>query len=295
MARVGVIGLGAMGAPMARNLLKGGHTVSVFARREEATAPLITLGARRTASPAEVASLSDVIVTMVIDTRAVEDVVLGSRGVIEGANPGSVLIDHSTIEPDGARRVAAAVKARGIEMLDAPVSGGAAVAEAGMLSIMAGGDEAVLERVRPIIACYGQTIVHIGPSGAGQVAKACNQICTIVNTLGAAEAMLLAERAGLDPTKVKDVLMSGFGASRMLEMQAPKMIARNFEGKVESRLHHKDIHIVLDMARALGIELPASAAAARVIAELQERGGAKRDTAAVFDVLANPKSLSSKP
>lgn len=295
MARVGVIGLGAMGAPMARNLLKGGHTVSVFARREEAMAPLIALGARRTTSPAEVASLSDVIVTMVIDTRAVEDVILGSRGVIEGANAGSVLIDHSTIEPDGARRVAAAVKARGMEMLDAPVSGGAAVAEAGMLSIMAGGDEAVLDRVRPIIACYGQTIVYIGPSGAGQVAKACNQICTIVNTLGAAEAMLLAERAGLDPTKVKDVLMSGFGASRMLEMQAPKMIARNFEGKVESRLHHKDIHIVLDMARALGIELPASAAAARVIAELQERGGAKRDTAAVFDVLANPKSLSPKP
>ncbi len=288
MARVGVIGLGAMGTPMARNLLKGGHSVSVFARREEAMAPLIALGARGTTSPAEVASLTDVIVTMVIDTRAVEDVVLGSRGVIEGANPGSVLIDHSTIEPEGARRVAAAVKARGIEMLDAPVSGGAAVAEAGMLSIMAGGDEAVLERVRPIIACYGQTIVHIGPSGAGQVAKACNQICTIVNTLGAAEAMLMAERAGVDPTKVKDVLMTGFGASRMLDMQAPKMIARNFEGKVESRLHYKDIHIVLDMARALGIELPASAAAARVITQLQERGGAKRDTAAVFEVLANP-------
>lgn len=291
MARVGVIGLGAMGAPMARRLLKGGHTVSVFARREEAMAPLIALGARGTASPAEVASLSDVIVTMVIDTRAVEDVVLGSRGVIERAIPGSVLIDHSTIEPDGARKVAAAVKARGIEMLDAPVSGGAAVAEAGMLSIMAGGDEAVLDRVRPIIACYGRTIVHIGPSGAGQIAKACNQICTIVNTLGAAEAMLMAERAGVDPTKVKDVLMTGFGASRMLDLQAPKMIARNFEGKVESRLHYKDIHIVLDMARALGIELPASAAAARVITQLQERGGAKRDTAAVFEVLANPVTI----
>ena len=148
-------------------------------------------------------------------------------------------------------------------MLDAPVSGGPAVAEAGALSIMAGGDEAVLERVRPILECYGKAIVHIGPSGAGQVAKACNQICTIVNTLGAAEAMLMAERAGIDPSKVKDVLMTGFGASRMLDMQAPKMIARNFEGKVESRLHYKDIHIVLAMARALGIELPASTAAAR--------------------------------
>ena len=289
MARVGVIGLGTMGAPMARRLLKGGHAVAVFARRPEAMAPLIDLGARGAASPAEVAALSDVTITMVMDTRAVEEVILGTRGVIEGAKAGSAVIDHSTIDPDGARRVSAALNARGIEMLDAPVSGGAAVAEAGALSIMTGGDEAVLERVRPILACYGQTIAHIGPSGAGQVAKACNQICTIVNTLGAAEAMLMAERAGVDPTKVKDVLMTGFAASRMLELQAPKMIARNFEGKVESRLHYKDIHIVLDMARALGIELPASTAAAGVITKLQERGGARRDTAAVFEVLAHPE------
>jgi 2-hydroxy-3-oxopropionate reductase len=199
-----------------------------------------------------------------------------------------VMVDHSTIDPDGARRIASALKSRGIEMLDAPVSGGAAVAEAGALSIMAGGEESVLERVRPILECYGKTIIHIGPSGAGQVAKACNQICTIVNTLGAAEAILMAERAGVDPSKVKDVLMSGFGASRMLDLQAPKMIARNFEGKVESRLHHKDIHIVLSMAQALGIELPASSAAARVLTELQNRGGARSDTAALFTVLANP-------
>ena len=288
MARVGVIGLGVMGAPMARNLLKGGHEVTVFARRAEAMAPLAAAGARRAASPAEAAAASDVTVTMVLDTQAVQSVVLGPGGIIEGARSGTIVIDHSTIEPDGARKVAAALKSRGIEMLDAPVSGGASVAEAGTLSIMVGGNEAALERVRPILGCYGKTIVHIGPSGAGQVAKACNQICTIVNTLGAAEAMLLAERAGVDPTKVKDVLMTGFGASRMLDVQAPKMIARQFEAKVESRLHHKDIQIVLEMARALGIELPGSAAAAKVIAVLQARGGATRDTAAVFEVLANP-------
>ena len=288
MANVGVIGLGAMGAPMARNLLKGGHAVTVYARRAEAMAPLIALGAVSASSPAELASRSDMTITMVIDTRAVEEVALGSRGIIEGARADSVVVDHSTIEPEGARRVALALKERGIHMLDAPVSGGAAVAEAGALSIMAGGDEAVLQRVRPILECFGRTIVHIGPSGAGQIAKACNQICTIVNTLGAAEAMLMAERAGIDPSKVKDVLMSGFGASRMLEMQAPKMIARDFEGKVESRLHHKDIQIVLAMARSLEIELPASAAAARVLTELQNRGGARRDTAAVFTVLDRP-------
>lgn len=286
--RVGVIGLGVMGTPMARNLLKSGHEVTVFARRADAMAPLAAAGARTSASPAEAAAVSDVTITMVLDTRAVESVVLGPGGIIEGARSGSIVVDHSTIEPEGARRVAATLQSRGIEMLDAPVSGGAAVAEAGTLSIMVGGTEAALERVRPILACYGKTIVHIGPSGAGQVAKACNQICTIVNTLGAAEAMLLAERAGVDPAKVKDVLMTGFGASRMLEVQAPKMIARNFEAKVESRLHHKDIQIVLDMARALGLDLPGSAAAARVIAALQARGGATRDTAAVFEVLDNP-------
>lgn len=288
MAKVGVIGLGAMGAPMARNLLKGGHTVTVFARRAEAMAPLISAGALAGESPAQVALKSDVTITMVIDTGAVEEVALGDCGIIHGAHPGSVVIDHSTIDPDGARRIASALESRRIHMIDAPVSGGAAVAEAGTLSVMAGGDEAVLERVRPILECYAKTIAYIGPSGAGQVAKACNQICTIVNTLGAAEAMLMAERAGVDPAKVKDVLMTGFAASRMLDMQAPKMIARNFEGKVESRLHDKDIHIVLAMARALGIELPASSAAAKVLTELQNRGGAKSDTAAIFSVLANP-------
>jgi 2-hydroxy-3-oxopropionate reductase len=285
MANVGVIGLGAMGAPIAQNLLKGGHAVTVFARRKEAMAPLISAGANAAASPAQAAGESDVIITMVIDTRAVEEVALGPRGIIEGAKQDSIVVDHSTIDPDGARRIAAALKARGIEMIDAPVSGGAAVAAAGRLTIMAGGDERAFDRVRPILQCYGDAIVHIGPSGAGQVAKACNQICTIVNMLGAAEAMLMAERAGIDPGKVKDVLMSGFGASRMLDMQAPKMIARDFDGKVESRLHYKDIHIVLAMARALGIHLPASEAAAKVLTELQNRGGARSDTAAVFTVL----------
>jgi 2-hydroxy-3-oxopropionate reductase len=288
MAHVGVIGLGVMGAPMARNLLKGGHDVTVFARRAESMAPLVAAGAAAASSPAAVASRTDVIITMVIDGDAVEDIVLGPQGVIHSAKPGTIVVDHSTIDPGAARRIASALDARGIAMIDAPVSGGGAVAEAGTLSIMAGGDETMLARVRPILECYGKTIVHMGPSGAGQVAKACNQICTIVNTLGAAEAMLMAERAGIDPQKVKDVIMTGFGASRMLDLQAPKMIARNFEGKVQSRLHHKDIHIVLEMARAFGIELPASSAAAKVIDELQNRGGATSDTAAVFTVLDTP-------
>jgi 3-hydroxyisobutyrate dehydrogenase-like beta-hydroxyacid dehydrogenase len=222
---------------------------------------------------------------MVTDTRAVEEVVFGARGIAHGARPGSLVIDHSTIDPEGARQIAGRLLDQGVEMLDAPVSGGGTAAEAGTLAIMAGGSTTAFDRANPVLSCYAKSIVHIGPSGAGQVAKACNQICTIVNQLGAAEAMLLAERAGVDPRKVKEALMGGFAASRMLDLQAPKMIAREFEGKVESRLHHKDIHIVLDLAQTFGIELPASSAAARVLDELQQRGGARQDSAAVFNVL----------
>ena len=283
--RVGFVGLGTMGAPMVRNLLRGGYAVTVWARRREAMVPLLSAGATAGASATQVAAATDIVFTMVTDTRAVEEVILGEHGIAGGARPGSMVIDHSTIDPDGARRIASRLQAQGVEMLDAPVSGGAAAAEAGTLAIMAGGSTSAFERAYPLLSCYAKNIVHIGPSGAGQVAKACNQICTIVNQLGAAEAMLLAERAGVDPRKVKDALMGGFAASRMLDLQAPKMIAREFEGKVESRLHHKDIHIVLDLARSFGIDLPASAAAAAVLDRLQERGGARQDSAAIFNVL----------
>jgi 2-hydroxy-3-oxopropionate reductase len=282
---IGFIGLGTMGTPMVRRLLKGGYTVSVWARRPAAIAALADAGVRVADSPADVAAHSDIVMTMVTDTKAVEEVVLGENGVARRARPGSVVVDHSTIAPDGARRIAGALQSQGVEMLDAPVSGGSMVADAGTLAIMIGGPAAAVERVTPVLSSYAKTIVHVGASGAGQVAKACNQICTIVNQLGAAEAMLLAERAGVDPRAVKDALMGGFAASRMLDLQAPKMIARDFQGRVESRLHHKDIHIVLDLARSFGIELPASAAAADVLDRLQQRGGARQDSAAVFSVL----------
>jgi len=282
---LGFIGLGTMGTPMVRNLLKHGFAVTVWARRNDAMASLVAAGAAAGASASQVASRSDVVMTMVTDSRAVEEVVLGPHGIARGARPGTLVIDHSTIDPGAARRIAGELRTREIEMLDAPVSGGSIAAEAGTLAIMVGGSRAELDRATPVLSSYAKSIVHIGPNGAGQVAKACNQICTIVNQLGAAEAMLLAERAGVDPRAVKDALMGGFAASRMLDLQAPKMIERNFEGKVESRLHHKDIHIVLDLARGFGIELPASAAAAAVLDRLQERGGARRDSAAVITVL----------
>jgi 2-hydroxy-3-oxopropionate reductase len=283
-----------MGAPMAARLLTHGHPLVVWARRPDAMAPLLSMGAGRGESPADVAARSDIVVTMVTDTQAVQEVALGEQGVVRGARAGALMIDHSTIAPDAARAVAARLESRGIDMLDAPVSGGVAAAEAGTLAIMVGGSEAALVRATPVLTSYG-TVAHIGPNGAGQVAKACNQVCTIVNQLAAAEAMLLAERAGLDPHKVKDAMMRGFAASRMLDLQAPKMIARDFRGRIESRLHHKDILIVLELARTLGIELPASAAAGQVLGELQRRGGAKQDSAAVFDVLDDGVGRVGRP
>lgn len=291
---IGFIGLGTMGAPMARQLLRAGHRMTVWARRPDAMAPLVSAGASAGESPAQVASVSDVVITMVTDTPAVEEVVLGAQGIVRGARRGSVVVDHSTIAPGPTRRIAGELRHRGIEMLDAPVSGGSAAAESGTLAIMAGGIRDVFDRMTPLLRCYGGSLMHVGPNGAGQIAKACNQICTIVNQLAAAEAMLLAERSGVDPLVVKDVVMSGFGASRMLDLQAPKMIVRDFDGKIESRLHHKDIHIVLDLARALGIELPASAAAADVLDRLQQRGGARQDSAAIFNVL-DKRSGSNSP
>jgi 2-hydroxy-3-oxopropionate reductase len=291
---IGFIGLGTMGTPMARNLLNRGYAITVWARRPEAMAPLLTAGAAAGESAEHVAAASDIIMTMVTDTRAVEEVILGAHGIAHGARPGSLVIDHSTIAPGAARRIAGELRARRVEMLDAPVSGGSAAAESGTLAIMVGGSKVALDRANPVLSCYAKSIVHIGPNGAGQVAKACNQICTIVNQLGAAEAMLLAERAGVDPRAVKEALMGGFAASRMLDLQAPKMIARDFEGKVESRLHDKDIRIVLDLALALGIELPASAAAADVLEQLQQRGGARQDSAAVFSVLDSARKPAAR-
>jgi 2-hydroxy-3-oxopropionate reductase len=172
-------------------------------------------------------------------------------------------------------------------MLDAPVSGGVAGARAGTLSIMVGGDEEVFVRCRPLLSALGQTIVYIGESGAGQVAKACNQICVVVNQLAAAEAVLVASACGVDFDSVKRALMGGFAASRILDVQAPKMAARRFDGEIESRLHHKDVQIVLELARELGIELPATTLAGDLLRRLQEAGGGALDSAAVITMLAD--------
>jgi 2-hydroxy-3-oxopropionate reductase len=270
---------------MAARLLATGQPLAVYARRPEQARALVEAGAILCRSPRDVAAASDVVFTMVTDTAAVEDIVLGADGVVEGAAPGLVVVDHSTIAPSGARRVAAALKARGIDMLDAPVSGGVMAARAGTLAIMIGGDAAVLERCRPLLESVGTTIVHIGPAGAGQVAKACNQICIVVTQLGVAEAVLVAEENGVDFERVLRALMGGLAASRILEVQGPKMAARRFDGQIESRLHHKDSAIALELGRQSQLELPATTLAHDILSKLQDRGGARLDSAAVIAVL----------
>ena len=289
MTNIAFIGLGIMGNPMAVHLANAGHTVAGFDRSPERADELVAAGGRAATSLADAVKDADVVAVMVPDSPDVQDVLDGEDRVFQLAETGTLIIDFSSIRPDVTQQLAEQARALGFRMLDAPVSGGGAAAEAGTLAIMAGGSTSAFDRAHPLLSCYAKTIVHIGPSGAGQVAKACNQICTIVNQLGAAEAMLLAERAGVDPRAVKEALMGGFAASRMLDLQAPKMIAREFEGKVESRLHHKDIHIVLELARKYGIELPASAAAAQVLDTLQQRGGARQDSAAIITVLDSPR------
>ena len=283
--KVGFIGLGAMGRPMALHLLEAGHELSVYARRTEAAQPLVEAGARRLATPAEVAAASEVVFTMVTTGADVEAVALGEGGIIHGARAGTVLVDMGTIPPDTARRIAAKLAERGIEAIDAPVSGGEVGAQNATLAIMAGGDAAVLDRVRPLLACLGQRIVHIGPNGAGQVAKACNQMIMVAAIEAAAEALRLAAASGVDCARVRQALAGGSAASRVLDVMGERMVKREFAAGIEARLHHKDFGLVLEAARKSGVPVPLTATVAQQLNALMAQGWGKDDTASLLRVL----------
>ena len=257
--RVGFIGLGVMGRPMALNLLRGRHEVAVYARRGPSTAPLVERGATAAATPAALAAACDVVFTMVTGTSDVEGVLLGSDGVVHGARRGAVVIDTSTIDPQAARAMAATLDERGIDMLDAPVSGGPQRARNATLSIMVGGKAEVLERVRPLLECVGTKVHYMGGSGAGQATKACHQLLLLVTAQGVAEALTLARRSGLDPGQVRKAMLDGMAASRVLDFFGDRMVRRDFAAGIESRLYHKDLDIVLSLAHELGVALPAGA------------------------------------
>ncbi|MCL2346071.1 MAG: NAD(P)-dependent oxidoreductase [Desulfobulbus sp.] len=279
---IGFIGLGAMGRPMARHLQAAGHALHVWARRP---ASVEDLPAVVWATPAEVGAACEVVFTMVTSSADVEAVALGEHGLIEGMAAGSLLIDCSTIAPEAARRIAGRLGERGIDMLDAPVSGGPQGAIDATLAIMVGGAAAALERARPLLEKLGQRIVHVGPNGAGQVAKACNQIIMVAAIEAAAEALHLSSAAGVDGGKVRQALAGGSAASRVLEVMGKRMVERDFAAGIEARLHHKDLGLVLAAARQSGVPMPLTASVAQQLNALMALGLGKNDTAALWCVL----------
>ena len=279
--RVGYIGLGIMGRPCVLNLLRAGHEVTVWARRPDTAAPLLEAGACWADTPAALASGVEVVVSNVSDTADVEAVLLGPDGVADGGRPGLVCVDMSTISPLGAREIARRLGERGIDFLDCPVSGGEVGAVQGTLTIMVGGRAEALEKARPVLQSMGRTITYIGDSGAGQVAKACNQIAVGVGVAAVAEVMKLAKACGVDPVPVRQALLGGFAQSRVLDIHGQRMIDDNYAPGFKAKLHLKDMGIVLDTAQSLGIRLPEAERVAGLIGQLVQEGGGELDSSAI--------------
>ncbi len=282
---VGFIGLGLMGRPMALNLIKAGHTLHVWSRRNESMAPLVQAGATGCASPADVAGRSEVVISMVADAPDVEQVALGPDGVADGARSGLIFVDMSTIAPAAAQSIAGRLAERGVTMLDAPVSGGETGAIEGTLTIMVGGDPVDFRKVSPLFEAMGRTVSLIGGTGAGQVAKACNQILTGVGVAAVAEALNFAQKSGVDPVRVREALMGGFAYSRILENHGKRMLDRNFCPGFKAWMHQKDMRIVLEEAHRLGLALPSAAATAQMFNAMVGSGLGEEDSVAMLKLL----------
>lgn len=281
MKNVGFIGLGIMGKPMAFNLLRAGYSLSVYARRPETLEPLVTAGARMYSSPKELAADVDVIITTVGATADVEEVLLEKDGIIHTAKPGTIVIDMSTISANATQRIAKLLAKKQIEMLDAPVSGGEQGAISGSLSIMVGGKAEVLDKVRPLFEVLGKQIVLIGGNGAGQVAKACNQIIIAETILAVSEALHLAKASGVDPAKVREALLGGFASSRVLEIHGKRMLDENYTPGFKAGLHRKDMHLALEQAHQVALNLPAAHYAMQCLDRLVMKGHSELDSSAM--------------
>lgn len=287
--KIAFIGLGNMGGNMVRHLMRAGHSLTVFARRAEVMQPFVNNGARAASSPADAARDADFIFTNVTATADVGQVLLGEQGVVRGAKTGAVVCDFSTIDVRETRRFARELESKGIEFLDCPVSGGTKAAEAATLTILVGGREDVLARVRPLLENLGQHIFHMGPVGCGQVTKACNQTAQVIAIQGIAEAMLFARANGVDGNKVVEALMSGFAGSKMLGLMGPKMANRDFAAGIEARLHHKDFGLVRGMAEQQGLAMPAQALVHAQLEKLMQQGWGTMDTCNLLRVLEEEK------
>jgi len=283
--RIGFIGLGIMGKPMARNLLKAGYHLTVYSRGRSAVEALIADGAAGADSPQEVAARSDVVITMVTDTSDVSQVILGENGVLSGIRAGSIIIDMSTISPTATREIAEAVETKDIHFLDAPVSGGEGGAIAGTLSIMVGGDAAVFDVCLPIFQTMGKNIIHMGGTGTGQLTKLCNQIAVAVTNLAMSEALVFAAKAGVDLKKMHKAISGGAAGSWQLSNLAPRIFQRDFAPGFMVKLQQKDLRLVLQEADRLHLALPATSLVHSLFNALETRGAGDEGTQALVRVL----------
>jgi 2-hydroxy-3-oxopropionate reductase len=284
---IGFIGLGVMGKPMAKHLVAAGHRLIVQNRSRAAVDELVAAGATAAGSPAEVAKASTVVITMLPDTADVERVLTGPDGVLSGLQAGAVVIDMSSISPVATERLASLVAEKGGSMLDAPVSGGEIGAINAALSIMVGGDEATFTRVRPILGAMGnaEKIIYIGRSGAGQICKVCNQVAIGGALAGVSEAFALAKKAGVDAARVRQALLGGFAASRVLEVHGERMLIDNYKPGFRAKLYQKDLRIANEAAAANSVAMPTTAIVAQLMNALVAKGGEDLDYAALATVI----------
>jgi 2-hydroxy-3-oxopropionate reductase len=288
---IGLIGLGIMGCPMARNLLKAGYPLIVHDVTRAAVDDLVAEGATAGTSPRQVAEAVDVLITMLPDSPQVREVYLGPDGAFEALRPGWLAIDMSSIAPSTARELAERAAAAGADMLDAPVSGGDKGAIAGSLSIMVGGTDAAFARAAPIFEALGKTIVHMGPAGAGQVTKVCNQVVVAVVIEAVSEALVLGAKAGVDPARIADVLQGGLAATKVLELRRSNMLGGTFDPGFRVRLHLKDLKNALDLAREIDVALPAAAGVDQLMRAMAAAGRADYDHSGLITMLEDLASF----
>ncbi len=275
--RIGFIGLGIMGRPMAKNLIAAGHELVVDNHHEETTAELVAAGAQRGGRPNEIAQQVELVITMLPNSPNVREVALGADGIVNGAHPGLVYADMSSIAPLVSREVAGALAEKGVAMPDAPVSGGEPKAVDGTLSIMVGGDRAVFDRVHGVLAAMGGSVVHVGDIGAGNTAKLANQVIVALNIAAVAEAFVLAEKAGVPPAAVLSAIRGGLAGSTVLEAKAPMMLAHDFTPGFRIDLHVKDLLNALDTSHDVGVPLPLTAAVLEMLTALKAAGHGRDD------------------
>jgi 2-hydroxy-3-oxopropionate reductase len=284
MSRVGYIGLGIMGAAIARNLMKAGHELVVHNRSRAIVDQLVSEGAAAAQSPKEVAQQVEFVFTNLPDSPDVEQVVLGANGIIDGAHEGLIWIDNSTIKPETARMIADKLAAVGVAALDAPVSGGDVGAKNGTLTIMVGGEQAAFDRAAPLFGAMGKAWVLVGDAGAGQIAKVCNQIIVGAQMVALAEALITAQKAGVDPRRVVDAIKGGAAQMWTLDVKPPRLFAGNRSPGFKAYMQHKDLGIVMDTAKTYGIPLPVTAVVTQLYEAMLQQGSRDLDNSAIISV-----------